>query len=161
MATSTETLRQGGVSGSRLVIAGLIASIVMGMWQMVVEELFGAGFWSPVVYIAATVLRNLQTLGTNPGFQLVPVVLGLMGHMMNSVILGAVFYGFARRRDWATLPAFIAGMVYGVIVFVLMWYVIVPLVDPVMLELNDGLFFIAHLMYGGVLGLLFNWAKTG
>ncbi len=41
----------------RVLGAGLVASIVMGMVEMLYDAMGGAGFWSPVVFIAATVLR--------------------------------------------------------------------------------------------------------
>lgn len=76
----------------KVVLGGLIASMVMGMWEMVLEQALGGnGFWSAPVYIAATVLRDYQTVSTPVPFTFVPVVLGLMGHMMNSVVLGYLF----------------------------------------------------------------------
>lgn len=163
MASTTDTLEQHTLRLSRpkLIIASLVASMVMGMWQMIVEAFVGGGFWSPVVYIAATVVRSLQSLRPPVGFDAIPVVLGLMGHMMNSVILGAIFYRIARGRGWRAQPALIGGMVWGVVVFAAMWYVVVPLVDPVMLQVNAAAFFLGHLMWGAVLGLAVTWARRG
>jgi len=138
----------------RVVVAGLIASIVMGMIEMMYEAVAGAGFWSPVVFIAATVARGLQSVPVPVPFLLTGVVLGLMGHMMNSAILGLIFSGvFARlAASRGALAAW--GAVYGLMVFGVMWYAVVPLVDPVMLKLNPAVFAIAHVMWGAVLGLL-------
>jgi hypothetical protein len=47
---------------ARVLGAGLVASIVMGMVEMVFEATAGPGFWSPLVFIAATVLRPLQSV---------------------------------------------------------------------------------------------------
>ena len=73
---------------SRTLIAGLVASVVMGMIEMIFEAVAGTGFWSPLVFIGATVLRDFQTVAIPVPFDVVAVVVGLMGHMMNSVILG-------------------------------------------------------------------------
>jgi hypothetical protein len=40
------------------------------------------------------------------------------------------------------------------VVFGVTWYVVVPLVDPVMLKLNPTAFAISHMMWGAALGLL-------
>ena len=45
-------------------------------------------------------------------------------------------------------------MVYGLIIFLVMWYVVVPAIDPVMGKLNAAAFAVAHTMWGAVLGLI-------
>src|SRR5712692_3421219 len=81
-------------------VPGLVAGMVMGMWQMVVEAVLpgGAGFWSPLVYIAATVMRDLQSVGAPAGFNLVAVIVGLMGHVMNSLIFGLLYAWLVSHR---------------------------------------------------------------
>lgn len=142
------------MNARRTILAGLIASMVMGMVEMVYEAVAGDGFWSPVVYIGATVLRGLQSLQPPVGFHLGGVVVGLTGHMMNSVILTWLFTRALARRIAARGPLVLAGTIYGFIVFIVMWYLVVPAVDPVMLHLNARVFALAHLMWGGSLGIL-------
>lgn len=137
----------------RAVVAGLIASVVMGMIEMVYEAVAGDGFWSPVVYIGATVLRRLQAVQIPVRFDFWGVILGLMGHMMNSVILGLVFAAIFSRSALARGSRTVVGAVYALVVFFVMWYVVVPAVDRVMLNLNAGVFAIAHIMWGAALGL--------
>ncbi len=136
----------------KLLVAGLVAGIVMAMWQMVVEAFGGNGFWSPPVYIAATLLRNLQGVATPVPFDFVGVIVGLMGHMMNSVILGLVFTFLVGPRFHSLVGQVVAGLIYGVAIFLVMQLVLVPIVDPVMLRLNTLAFLIAHMMFGIVLG---------
>lgn len=138
----------------RIIVAGLIASVVMGMLEMVFEALAGDGFWSPVTYIGATVLRGLQSLRPPVGFHFGGVVLGLMGHMMNSAILGLVFTAVVARRIAARGSLIISGAVYGLVVFLVMWNAIVPAVDAVMLNLNAPFFAFSHIMWGAALGWL-------
>lgn len=132
----------------KVLIAGLIASIVMGVIEMMYEGLFGQGFWSPVVYIAAVLLRHYQSVASPVAFNLTPVLIGLMGHMMNSVILGITFALFFSSRLPSPFAKIITGMIYGLIVFSLMWFMIIPFVDPVMLKLNPYVFAFSHVMWG-------------
>lgn len=143
-----------------IVLGGLVASMVMGMWEMVLEQFIGNGFWSPVVYIAATILRDLQNVTTPVPFEIVPVVLGLMGHMMNSVILGIIFALIAPRLTGSQSGLVGLGAVYGVLVFLVMWFVVVPVVDPVMLRLNFLVFLLGHMMWGIGLGLVLGWTAS-
>jgi len=80
-----------------------------------------------------------------------------MGHMMNSVVLGAAF-AYVAPRFWRGATALaIAATIYGALIFFAMWLVVVPLIDPVMLQLNSVSFFLAHLMWGAALGLVTAW----
>src|SRR5262249_21160495 len=113
--------------------------------------------------IAATILRDLQSISPPVPFLPLPVVLGLMGHMMNSVVLGVLFAAVVAPRLRGLGALIIGGMVYGLVVFAVMWFVIAPLVDPVILRLNSLVFAVAHVMWGGALGLVLGWleAATG
>lgn len=138
---------------TRVLGAGLLASIVMGMVEMVFEAGAGTGFWSPLVFIAATVLRHLQAVPIPVPFMVLPVVLGFMGHMMNSMILGLVF-GLIFSRVAMTRGMLVgAGVGYALLVFAMSWYLVLPPIDPVMLKLNAAFFALAHIMWGAALGL--------
>ena len=141
---------------AKLLGASLIASLVLGMWEMMVEALIpnGAGFWSAPTHIAATIMRNLQSAARPVPFDLVAVMAGLMGHMMNSVILGLIFAFVIAPRIKSLVGQAVVGMVYGGIVFAAMWFVVLPIIDPVMLNLNAVVFFLGHLMWGVALGAL-------
>jgi len=142
----------------KVLIPGLAASLLLGMWQMIVEAVIpaGAGLWSPPIYIAATILRDLQSAGSPAAFNLLGVVLGLMGHMMNSVILGLIFAFVIGPRLPSLSRRIGGGVVYGVAIFLVMWFVILPLIDPVMLNLNAAVFFLGHMMWGAALGVVSN-----
>lgn len=138
----------------KILIAGLVASIAMAMLEMIYEGILGVGFWSTPVFIAATILRDLQTVATPALFAFFPVMLGIVGHMMNSVVLGIVFVlAFNRFLNSPTKGA-ITGMVYGLIIFTVMWLMVLPLIDPVMLKLNPTVFALSHVLWGAVLGLM-------
>jgi hypothetical protein len=139
----------------QIIIGGVVASLVLAMWEMAVEALIpgGAGFFGPPIAIGATVVRDLQGSANPIPFDALALVLGLAGHMMNSVVLGVVF-GIVVSRLGAGSGATIGlGMAWGALVFVGMWFVVLPAVDPLMLNLNGPVFLAAHLMWGAALGL--------
>ncbi len=137
----------------RLLAAGVIASIVMGMIEMIYEAVAGAGFWSPVVFISATILRGLQSVPVPVPFDFWGVLVGLMGHMMNSIIFGILFGWIVFRTSLSRVGLVSAGALYGLAIFVVMWYAVVPRIDPVMLTVSGTVFAISHLMWGAALGL--------
>ncbi|MBI3537610.1 MAG: hypothetical protein HY070_08655 [Chloroflexi bacterium] len=168
MAT-TSLVRGLDQSTFRRVAGGLISGMVYGMWTMMVEAILNAGtnliaaFFSPVVYIAATVLGGFANPKFFPANQLPPadpiaIVLGLMGHMMNSVIFALIFYAIINRVT-TNNARIVAGLVYGVAVFAVMWHGVLPFVDPVMLRVNFLGFLAGHMMYGIGLGVAANWAS--
>ncbi|MEX0788571.1 MAG: hypothetical protein WD040_07215 [Anaerolineales bacterium] len=140
----------------RVLIPGLVASLVLGMWQMIVEAILpaGAGLWSPPIYIAATILRGLQGTGSPAPFDLVGVLVGLMGHMMNSIIFGLIFAFLIGPRLPSLGKQVVGGIVFGVAIFLVMQYLVLPVIDPVMLQLNAAVFFLGHMMWGAALGLV-------
>ena len=75
-----------------------------------------------------------------------------MGHMMNSVILGLIFTFSIGPRLTSLGRQIAGGIVYGVVIFAAMWFVVLPLVNPVMLNLNAAAFFVGHMMWGAALG---------
>ncbi|MBI1802655.1 MAG: hypothetical protein HYR71_13600 [Chloroflexi bacterium] len=160
MTTLTQTTPTARPAFSpKLLAGGFVAGMVMGMWQMVLEAILpnGGGFWSPLVYIAATIFRGFQTVTAPVPFDLLGVIAGLMGHMMNSIIFGLIFAGFIAPRTRTLMGKVIAGIVYGVIIYAVMWLAVVPIFDPVMLRLNAPVFFLGHMMFGAALGLVSHW----
>lgn len=138
----------------KIIIAGLVSSIAMAMMEMVYEGLLGVGFWSAPVFIAATVLRNIQVVAIPVVFSLVPVVLGMIGHMMNFVILSFLFVLLLGRSLHSPFSGVVVGTLYALAVFLMMWFIILPFINPVMLNLNPVVFALSHMMWGAVLGAM-------
>lgn len=143
----------------RIVVGGVIASLVIAMWEMVVEAIIpgGAGFFGPPIAIGATIVRDLQGSANPIPFNGLALILGLMGHMMNSIILAAIFGLIVARLSPSGSGIVAFGMGWGVAVFVGMWFVVAPLIDPLMLNVSAAAFFLGHVMWGLVLGAL--WAR--
>ena len=138
----------------KIIIAGLVSSIAMAMMEMIYEGLLGVGFWSAPVFIAATILRDLQVVALPVIFTLVPVVLGMMGHMMNSIILSFLFVLLLGRSLYSPLSGAVVGTLYALALFLMMWFIILPFINPVMLNLNPVVFALSHMIWGAVLGAI-------
>lgn len=145
----------------RILVGGVVASLVLAMWEMIVEASVpnGAGLFGPPIAIGATIVRDLQGSPNPIPFDLAALVLGLMGHMMNSVILSAIFGLAVARWATSTFMGILLGMAWGAIVFVMMWFIVIPAVDPLMANLDRTAFCIGHLMWGAALGFL--WTRYG
>ncbi len=145
-------------SGTRTVLnwilPGLIAGLVFAMWAMVVG-LFTSTLWAPPQGIAQSI--GIGSAGHN--FQLVPLVVGLMGHMMNSIVLGVVFVAISRAIRLHAPTAVPGGMIFGLIIYAGMYWVLLRGVlssnSASFLSANPEWSWIAaHLMFGVVLGAL-------
>ncbi|PZS00177.1 MAG: hypothetical protein DLM67_01925, partial [Candidatus Nephthysia bennettiae] len=98
---------------------GLVGGLVFAMWAMMVG-IFSSNLWAPPQGIG-------QAVGIgHPGhdFQLAPFIAGLIGHMMNSIILGAIFIAVAVPLPLRGRVLVVAGMVWGLIVYAAMYWVI-------------------------------------
>lgn len=135
--------------------AGLIAGLPLAMWLMIVG-IFASNLWAPPQGIAQAV--GIGHAGHD--FQAVPLILGVMGHMMNSIILGLVFLGVAAVLKLRGFASVIVGMTYGIVAYeVISWVALRGLLSG-----TSGSFLSAdpewsrifgHLMFGALLGVLF------
>jgi hypothetical protein len=110
----------------RVILAGVVAGLINGIIEMVAEGIAGTGFWSPVVFIAASVQRQLQVVPVRVPFLPLPVVLGLAGHLINSIILTAIFALLLAPRPADGDVLVLGGILYGLGVFAVLWFGIVP-----------------------------------
>ena len=146
----------------KLLVGVIVAGLVMAMWEMIMEAILpgGNGFWSPVVYIGATIVRDLQNVTVPVPFHLLGVMAGMMGHIMNSIILGLIFALLIAPRTRSLGGQVVTGLIYGVVVYLVMWLVVVPLLDPVMRHLNAVVFLLGHMLWGVTLGVATHWATA-
>jgi hypothetical protein len=89
------------------------------MWAMIVG-IFASNLWAPPQGIG-------QALGIGHqghDFQLVPFIIGLMGHMMNSIILGLIFLAIAVALELRGIAAVVVGMMYGIVVYAVLYWVV-------------------------------------
>ncbi len=89
------------------------------------------------------------------------VIVGMMLHFMMSAVLGVVFLVIFRaaRRVGLTLVegpmgALAAGMLGGALVYAVMRWILLPPTNSMMAFVPQWAFFLAHLMFGAVVGLV-------
>lgn len=134
---------------------GTIAGVVMAMIEMIYEGLWGIGFWAPPALISGVVFTDLVDLVAPIGFLFVPFIVGLIIHKMMggvlAVILERIYIALGIN---SCLNRIIFGAVYGLAIFVVMWFVVLPIINPAMLILNAPMFAAAHAVFGIILGRL-------
>ncbi len=119
----------------RVVVIGAIGGAIAGMMMAAIEMIYGwlsdaHSLWDAPMGVWAWV-GGLDDFGT-PGDHVGSIVLGLAGHMANSMMIGVVFaalmFYVIGARDLIT-PV-ILGVVYGLVVWVVMRYAVLPLRSP-------------------------------
>jgi hypothetical protein len=163
--------RERGLAASTLLRAGAIAGLaggtMMAMWQMVVGAIaqdptavpgIHTSFWTAVTSIPSVLFGQQWFHGS---FEFWAVFLGLMGHMMNSMILGTIGVALAttllgRRPNVVATMAF--GMMFGLVLEVA---IVNGLVNGVLQSVNtlytstpEWSWWAAHAMFGATVGLL-------
>ncbi len=113
-----------GSTAALLLVAGLLSATTRG------------GFWAPAVGTAGLLARTPGAYPTPVPFDLAGVVLGVF--VAGALSLGLLLpFGVLAPR-FATTPAGLlaAGLAYGLAVFLTMWYVAFPLLEPQALEMG-------------------------
>ena len=137
------------------VIAGLAMAMVMMMLGLIDQGFFAApsSIWA---FFAGPGAYHPHALD-------VAVVLGAMGHMMNSALLGLAFAFVATRvlQLSGTLPSVVGGIVFALGALALMWFAVLPLGANG--EIVKGaaavwIWVMGHMVFGAVGGwLAWNW----
>jgi hypothetical protein len=155
-------------------LAGLAAGIGMALWQMIDSAATSNGFWTPLnLCMASFVWRGQASMiehdmMMHPGMSMnMPVqvghlVVGMILHLAFSAAVGIVFITivFALRRAGlsilSTAPGYVVASIAGAaLLYVVMFYLVLPWANPLMCHMTPrGPFFIGHLIYGLVFGLV-------
>lgn len=138
-------------------LIGIVAGIVFATFEMIVAALMGMGFFAPLRMISAIVLGE-QAL--DPSYSLgAATIVGLIVHMILSAIYGLI-YGLAvsawsllRQGAWLVL----VGSLYGLLLWLVNFYVIAPIAFPWFGMADPVVQFIAHAFFGTAVGLLLTW----
>jgi len=140
---ATEVLKAG-------VVSGLLGGVFMAVWGMFATLAYGLGPLAVPPLIGA-VFRGPEALIEGPGI----IVIGVVVHLLTSAGFGVLFATLVRR-DTPPGISTLAGVAFSLGIFVLMMFVVVPVVDPVManrMALMIGTMLIMHVLYGLGLGL--------
>jgi hypothetical protein len=155
-------------------LVGVLAALVMGVFAMIASATYhDTGFFTPLHHIASALIapdammRSMEAgmAGDTFAISVGPALLGLALHLVTGAFWGAVF-GLLVSTGWLRgVGGFLAGIVYGLAVMVVMAFVALPVIanvfgggEPIsdMPKLAGwGTFTIEHALYGAVLGL---WA---
>ena len=140
-------------------IAGLAGGVAMAVVAALLSASMGQDIWHEPKRIAAIVYGPAALAS---GFDLGPVLLGTLLHLVVSALLGAIF-GIVTRR-WLHLTSdfgtpVMAGLVYGLLIWMAAYFVVLPLFNPALLEVYPPAFIIQHVAYGVVLGLVYMWLR--
>ncbi|HEY5990535.1 MAG TPA: hypothetical protein VIV12_29710 [Streptosporangiaceae bacterium] len=155
-------------------LAGLVAGIGMALWQMIDSAAASSGFWTPLNLCMASFVWRGQAamierdMMMHPGVSMnMPVqashlAVGMVLHLAFSMVVGMVFITilFGLRRAGlsvlGTAPGYVAASVAGAaLLYVVMMYLVLPWANPLMCDMTPrGPFFIGHLIYGVIFGLV-------
>ena len=167
--TSKRSLVQGIVYGAG---AGVIASIAMLIYAMLAAWNKGTGFFTPLYHIASlwssqdAMMTSMKGAMAGSDFHFVfgTAVLGVLIHIVTGAGYGALFGLVVSRFDLKVGILSVVGLVYGAIVFLVSAYIGLPVAAAVFNSGDQithmakmagwGTFFVEHLVYGLVLGLL-------
>jgi hypothetical protein len=146
----------------RLVAIGAVAGLLAGMIMALTEMIYGwassaHSAWDAPMGIWAW-LWGLNYFG-QPADHIWPIILGLGGHLVNSIILGVIFVvlvAAARLRNDAL--TIVLGVAYALVAWVIMRYGILPLRDSTKELFTTSMispmwvWWVAHGLYGLTLG---------
>ena len=167
MATqNATTTRTSSLDLRRTVAVGAVGGAIAGMMMAMIEMAYGAiadghTLWDAPMAIWAFAAGSDQ-FGA-PSDHVGAIVLGMGGHLANSMMLGVAFallMATLVRRGGVMAPLAL-GTMFGVAVWVVMRYVVLPLNDGTA-ELFTGatvspqwLWYLAHAAFGMTLGLIY------
>jgi hypothetical protein len=164
-AAALDRPRTGDIVRTGL-IAGAIAGMMMAMWQMVVGavadeptavEGITSSFWTAVTAIPS-VLFGIGWF--HEDFEFWPVVLGVGGHMMNSMMIGVVGVALLAAvlgRRPSPIAAVMQGVVFGLLMEVVIIHLIVnPIQDVNTLYTStpEWSWWASHAIFGMTLGMV-------
>jgi hypothetical protein len=149
----------------RITLVGAIGGMLAGMMMAIVEMLYGWAsaahtFWDAPMAIWAWV-GGIEHFG-QPGNHVGPIVLGLGGHMMNSMVIGIMFAAILTvLRPRGVLAPVMLGVAYALGLWALMRYAILPLnggearLFTTSLVSPQWVWWLAHAVLGMTAGLVY------
>lgn len=150
---ASELGRAAGAFWAKAAVAGMFGGVAMAMYEMATAVMDGMSVWAPMNMIAATMPAFRPPA---PGFDPASALTGMGLHMVTSAFWALAFAALvlmlAPRILSSVGQGALAGVGYGVAVWLVMGLGIGPLLDPALAMANPIHMFVGHLVYGGVLG---------
>jgi hypothetical protein len=156
-------------------IGGLAGGLGMAMWQMIYSASRGDGFWTPLNVCMASfdyradARKMVGDMMMHPGMSMNELVqashllVDAASHFAFSAAVGIAFalilVELSRAGLGRILESYVgyvaASIAGGAIVYVVMWYLVLPWANTQFKDLAlKGPFFVAHLVYGLAFGRL-------
>ncbi|MBC8163611.1 MAG: hypothetical protein H7Z42_20585 [Roseiflexaceae bacterium] len=137
-------------------VAGLGAGLVMAALAAVIAGARGVDIWLEAKQIAAPLFPGFDP--SVSGFVAGPIIVGTLIHLLLSMVFGATF-SIVKRRI-LKLPSdmgvpVLAGLIYGFALWLLAFFIVLPLINPALLDMYQPAFIGQHLVYGVLLGLFY------
>lgn len=141
-------------------LAGLGGGLAMAIVAALISAAMGQDIWLQPKLIAATLYG--PAAAAQPGFVAGPVLVGTLIHIVVSAVFGAIF-GIVTRR-WLHLTSdfwtpVLTGLIYGSLLWMVAFFVVLPILDRPLLETYSPAHIVQHLVYGLVTGLLYMWLR--
>jgi hypothetical protein len=137
-------------------VSGLAGGLAMAVVAALISLSIDGNIWLESKQIAAVVFGPAVT--ETPDFVAGPVIVGSLIHILVSVILGAL-YGILSRRVFKLPSDFgtpvLTGLIYGMVVWMIAYFVALPLMNPTLLETYAPAFIIQNIVYGVATGLVY------
>ena len=119
----SEALRQGTHAASTIAIAGVVAGAIDLGFNTVKALNAGTSVLKPWKGVAAALLGKDAVI--HGGDAMAAIGLGL--HFLITIGAAAIYYLVAKRQRWLVRHPFLSGVVFGVLFFLLLNYLILPL----------------------------------
>jgi len=131
------------------IIAGLSGAALMALFAMIVSAAQGGAFFGPLKLISAVFLgSSAVTLGVGA------VVLGIVIHLLVGSFWGVVYAAYLPRGVRLGTEIGVS-LLYGIGIFLVMTFLILPWANPVMFGAIDRWWFLVyHLVFGVSLTLV-------
>jgi hypothetical protein len=140
-------------------LAGLAGGLAMAIVAALLSISIGQDIWLQPKLIATMIYG---AAAQQPGFAAGPVLAGSLIHMIVAALLGAAF-GIVTRRILHLTSDFwtpvLTGLIYGMLLWMIAYFVVLPIVNPPLLEMYAPAFIIQHLVFGLVTGLVYMWLR--
>lgn len=140
-----QDLATAGELAAAGVITGLIAGAVMIVVAMISTAVADLGVWRPAELVASLYFGADALVG-GAGV----ITAGVLTHFAASAIFGILF-AFLTRGRLDPAAALFAGLVYGLVIWIVMAYLVLPWAVPTMYErvsTEMGWFVLYHLLFG-------------
>ncbi|MCS6940362.1 MAG: hypothetical protein RMJ55_12280 [Roseiflexaceae bacterium] len=163
--TSVNGLAVGTRPGMRVELSGAFAGLIGGVMMAIVGAALaiaiGDDLWKAPKLIATFVVSP-DTVAT-PGFLAGPVVIGSLIHLALSTLFG-IGFGILTTRIWNMPLSYgapmVLGFVYGLAIWLIAYFIVLPIVNPLVLEIYAPAFLIQNLTYGLTTGLAYGVLRS-